>query len=262
MLCRLGIVLKTMSMIPSLEIKGRVAIITLCRPDVANRLESEDLLAIIKHIETINNNHEILVLLLKAQGKYFCSGYNLNEVDGDSNGSHFQTAPNAIDGARPITIALMNGPAFGGATDLALACDFRFGIKDCFIQVPAAKIGLHFYQTGLERYISRVGINAAKKILIACQKMPADELKANGFLDEVFENVDELNQAGDKLANEIAGFAPLSIIGMKKHINKIAIGKIDADELLNDMQKADDSNDLKEGLLAMREKRLPIFKGI
>lgn len=248
-------------MIPSLEINGRVAIITLCRPEVANRLESEDLNAIIDHIELINKNPEILVLLIKAQGKYFCSGYNLNEVDGDGKGPHFQDGPNAIDKARPITIALMNGPAFGGATDLALACDFRYGIKDCFIQVPAAKIGLHFYQTGLERYISRVGINNAKKILIACQKIPADELKSMGFLDEIFENNDELNLAGNKLANEIASFAPLSIMGMKKHLNQIAIGKLNIDELAQDIQNADNSNDLKEGLLAMREKRLPNFKG-
>lgn len=250
-----------MSNIPSLEIEGRVATITLRRPQQANRLESADLLAIIAHINAVNANKDILALIIKAEGKYFCSGYNLNEVDAGGDGPHFQEAPNAIANARPVTIACMNGAAFGGATDLALSCDFRYGVKSAFIQVPAAKIGLHFYQSGLERYVSRLGLNNAKKVLLACAKIEAEELKQIGFLDEVYETIEETENSARELAKNIASFAPIAILGMKKHLNAIAIGKADFEEIAKDEKRADNSKDLLEGLAAMREKRAPVFKG-
>ena len=65
---------------------------------------------------------------------------------------------NALEDARPVTLALIQGGVYGGGTDLALACDFRFGTPEADMFMPAARLGLHFYPRGLERYVSRLGV--------------------------------------------------------------------------------------------------------
>ena len=67
---------------PKLEIQGKIATITLCRPSVANRLAPEDLETIRSHLNRINQREEVLVLRFKAVGKYFCSGYDIASLGG------------------------------------------------------------------------------------------------------------------------------------------------------------------------------------
>ena len=64
----------------------------------------------------------------------------------------FEALADAVEQARPITIAVLHGGVYGGATDLALACDFRLGAPATEMFVPAARLGLLFYRSGLERY--------------------------------------------------------------------------------------------------------------
>src|SRR5690606_30809646 len=90
-----------------------------------------------------------------------------------------------IEKARPITIAAVNGGAYGGGTDLCLACDFRIGIPESNMFMPAAKLGLHFYPGGMSRYVSRLGLNQAKRLFLTAQKINAQEMLAIGFLTEV-----------------------------------------------------------------------------
>ena len=66
--------------IPDLQIAGHVARITLRRPDQANRLEPDDLAALMDHIAEVNASDEVLVLQLQAEGKYFCSGYDISRI--------------------------------------------------------------------------------------------------------------------------------------------------------------------------------------
>ena len=72
---------------------------------------------------------------------------------------------------------------FGGATDLALACDFRVGVHGMVLRMPAARIGLHYYPSGLRRYVSRLGVSAAKRLFLLAETLPADELLRIGYLD-------------------------------------------------------------------------------
>jgi 1,4-dihydroxy-2-naphthoyl-CoA synthase len=65
----------------------------------------------------------------------------------------------------------------------------------------------------------------------------------------------------DRLSEELAGMAPLALLGMKKHLNRIARGEFDADEFARDIAHADESADLREGALAWKEKRKPVFRG-
>ena len=138
--------------IPDLQITGAVARITLRRPDQANRLEPDDLAALTDHIAQVNASPDVLVLQLLAEGKYFCSGYDISRIGGARTVA-FDTVVNAIEDARPVTLAVLQGSAYGGATDIALACDFRLGCEGIDMFMPAARLGLHFYQERLSQLI-------------------------------------------------------------------------------------------------------------
>lgn len=245
--------------IPELTIDGAVARITLRRPGQANRLEPDDLAAIAAHIETVNARPEVLVLVLQAQGKYFSSGYDIGRI-GASRHVAFDEVVNAMEDARPVTLALLQGSVYGGATDFALACDFRLGAQGIDMFMPAARLGLHFYQRGLERYVSRLGLDNAKRLFLTAERIDAQEMKAIGFLTHLVPAT-ELAAAAQGLAGTLAAMAPIALIGMKKHLNRIARGTLDEGELRGDMVRAAESADLREGQRAWAEKRPPRFTG-
>ena len=112
---------------PKLFVDGAVATITMQRPDKANRLTPDDLDAVYSHIAAVNAIPEVLVLRLQAGGKYFCSGFDVGQV-GQKLTVGFGTMVDALELARPVTIAVIQGGVYGGAMDMALACDFRMGV--------------------------------------------------------------------------------------------------------------------------------------
>lgn len=246
---------------PLLEIDGCIARITLRRPRVANRLELEDLQALTAQLAEVNAAKAVRVLLLRAQGRNFCSGFNIDSVPGVDAGALFEALTNAWEAARPVTVAAVQGGVYGGATDLALASDFRLGTPACAMFVPAARLGLHFYRGGLERYVSRLGLGLAKRVLLAGETLDAQAMLDCGFLDRMFADADALASASEELCAQLAGMAPLALLGMKKHLNAIAEGRLDGAALKSDIDRANASLDLAEGVRAWQEKRTPRFTG-
>ncbi|MCG3189173.1 MAG: putative enoyl-CoA hydratase echA8 [Burkholderiaceae bacterium] len=244
---------------PELRIDGAVATLSLRRPQQANRLEPADLLAIGEHLARVNATPEVLVLRIEAAGKTFCAGYDIGSLAG-TRAASFEQMVDALEDARPVTMVLLQGGVFGGATDLALACDFRLGTPATEMFMPAARLGLHFYRRGLERYVSRLGIDQAKRLLLTAERIDAAEMRAIGFLTQIVA-ADDLPSAGDRLATTLSGMAPLALLGMKKHLNRIARGALDADELARDIERAAASRDLQEGRAAWQHKRAPHFAG-
>jgi len=244
---------------PELQIHGAVATITLRRPLQANRLEPDDLAAISDHVARINEQPAVSVLRLQASGKTFCAGYDIERIGGTSPVT-FEDMVNAVEDARPVTLVLLQGGVYGGATDLALACDFRLGSTATEMFMPAARLGLHYYRRGLERYVSRLGLDAAKRLFLTAEKIDAREMQAIGFLTQLVAP-DALTAAADQLTATLSAMAPLAVTGMKRHLNRIARGALDADELQRDIETAAASRDLQEGRAAWVEKRAPRFTG-
>ncbi|WP_233870299.1 enoyl-CoA hydratase/isomerase family protein [Paraburkholderia adhaesiva] len=245
---------------PELIVAGPVATITLRRPDMANRLEPEDLHRLRAFIHDVNARREVLVLRICAEGPQFCAGFNIGRMADGNVGASFEALTNDLEQARPVTIAAINGGVYGGATDLALACDFRVGVETTQMFVPAARLGLLFYRGGLQRYVSRLGLNVAKKVLLQAATFDAAQMLACGFLDTVVAP-SALREETDRLTGDLTGMAPLALLGMKKHLNRMAVGTFDAAEFERDIAEADASDDLREGALAWKEKRKPVFRG-
>lgn len=247
------------SELPELHVDGSVATITLRRPAQANRLGADDLEQLAGHIATVNARDEVLVLQLRGTGKYFCSGYDIASLGGGRK-VDFAGVVDALETARPVTIAVLHGGVYGGATDLALACDFRVGAEGIDMFMPAARLGLHYYRSGLERYVARLGLDNAKLLFLTAQKLDAAAMRRVGYLTHLVPAA-QLEAEVAQLAQACGSMAPLPLVGMKKHLNRIARGTLDADDLQADVQRAYLSQDLREGQAAWAEKRPPRFTG-
>jgi enoyl-CoA hydratase len=250
-----------MATTPTLEVTHPVATLTLRRPQSANRLGPDDLEAVIAHLAAANRDPGILVLQIRGEGKHFCSGYDISSLAaqaGDPIG--FEDMANAVEAARPVTIAVVQGGAYGGGTDLALACDFRIGTHAAEMFMPAARLGLHYYRGGLERYVTRLGLDTAKRLCLTAERLDAQAMRACGFLTDLV-SADELEASVGRLTDTLSQKAPLALLGMKNHLNRIARGALDVDDLDADIARAAASEDIREGAAAWAAKRPPKFTG-
>jgi enoyl-CoA hydratase/carnithine racemase len=247
---------------PLLSIDGAIATIQFRKPQYANRLSPDDLSLLRQHVAAVNARDEVLVLRFKSEGKYFCSGYDISSLAADSAPSSlfFGETMDLIEAARPVTIAAVNGGAYGGGTDLCLACDFRIGVPETNMFMPAARLGLHFYPGGMVRYISRLGLNNAKRLFLTADKIEAEEMLHMGFLTEIVA-AGELEQRLDALSRQFADMAPIALLGIKKHLNLIARGQVDTPAIEAAVRQSESSTDIIEGAAAWKQKRTPRFTG-
>lgn len=251
---------------PILEISGARATIRLNRPKHLNRLQSEDLGELIKQFDRIEADDAIRVLVLTGTGRAFSTGYDLNsvadratsETEQQSAGSAFEIVVNRLEDLGVPTICRLNGGVYGGSTDLALACDFRIGVDSAEMFMPAARLGLHYYPSGIKRYVSRLGIDNAKKLFLTAQKITAPEMLRIGYLTAMVP-AEALDGEVDRLAKILAGNAPLAMRGMKRAINEFARGTLDEQAADRRHRESMRSAEIKEGIKALAEKRPPRF---
>ena len=250
---------------PVLAIDGARATIRLNRPKHLNRLQPEDLDALLKLFDRIEADPTLRVLVLTGTGRAFSAGYDLGSISERASNGHEQTAGSAFevmvnrleDLALP-TICRLNGGVYGGATDLALACDFRIGVDTAEMFMPAARLGLHYYKSGIGRYVSRLGADNAKKLSLTAQKIDAPEMLRIGYLTAMVP-LEALDEEVDRLATVLAGNAPIAMRGMKRTINEIARGRLDEAAADRRAVESMHSTEIQEGIRAFAEKRPPKF---
>ena len=250
---------------PVLTLDGARATIRLNRPRHLNRLQPDDLDALLTLFDRIEADPAIRLLVLTGTGRAFSAGYDLGSIatraaseQEQTAGSAFEVVVNRLEDLALPTICRLNGGVYGGSTDLALACDFRIGVDTAEMFMPAARLGLHYYKSGIGRYVSRLGVDNAKRLFLTAQKIDAPEMLRIGYLTAMVP-AEALDEEVDRLAALLAGNAPLAMRGMKRTINEIARGKLDeaaADRRARDsMQGAE----IEEGIRAFAEKRPPKF---
>jgi enoyl-CoA hydratase/carnithine racemase len=253
---------------PVLEIRGPRARIRLNRPDKLNRIEPEDLEVLESHLDAVEADAAVRVLVVTGTGRVFSAGYHLGDLEsrrvgaGAAEGAadRFEAVANRLERCRVPNICALNGSVYGGGTDLALACDFRIGLLGSELRMPASRLGVHYYRGGMERYVSRLGLGAAKRLFLAAQPIDAAEMVRIGYLDEAVP-LDGLADRVDALAGALCANAPLSVQHMKRALNDIAASRLDAEAFAVGYRACMDSADLDEGIAAWKERREPIFYG-
>jgi enoyl-CoA hydratase len=252
---------------PILEIDGARATIRLNRPKHLNRLQQADLEALLGLFDTVETDPAIRVVVLTGTGRAFSAGFDLGSIaeraagapEPQRTGTSFEAVANRLEDLARPTICRLNGGVYGGSTDLALACDFRIGVDDCEMFMPAARLGLHYYAGGIRRYVSRLGLDNAKKLFLTAQKIEATEMLRIGYLTAVTP-AEALDEEVDRLATMLAGNAPLAMRGMKQAINEFARGLLDEAAVEKRYRDSLHGSEIHEGIKAFAEKRAPRFR--
>ncbi|MCG6207823.1 enoyl-CoA hydratase/isomerase family protein [Rhodopseudomonas sp. HC1] len=251
---------------PVLSIDGPRATIRLNRPKHLNRLLADDLATLLGQFEQIDTDPSIRVLVLTGTGRAFSGGFDLDEIaaratsetDSESSAAAFGAVVDRLEDLRVPTICRLNGGVYGGATDLALACDFRIGADSAEMFMPAARLGLHYYPSGIKRYVTRLGVDNAKKMFLTAQRIDAAEMLRIGYLTTMVP-MDRLDREVDALATTLAGHAPNAVAGMKRAINEFARQAFDEAAADARSRASMRSQEIREGIAAFTEKRAPRF---
>lgn len=239
---------------------GGVATLVFKNVAKHNALGNAELSAIERALATLNE--ESRVLLIHAQGdRTFCAGADLSQIaSGELSGNRFQEVTNQIAAAPVPTIALINGNVFGGGVELALSCDFRIGVKDTVMRIPAAALGLCYPPEGIRRMVRRLGVQLAKRVLVAAEELEAEQMLSLGIVDALHTR-EEAITAAESRAQAIAALAPLAVAHMLRIIRSVENDCFDATDAQQLADQCANSRDFQEGMLARSERRAPQFNG-
>ena len=252
---------------PLVAIADGVATVTLNRPAHRNRLEDADLHALLDTLARVDADPAVRVLVLTANTRgqprpVFSAGYHIGGFDGAAHDPQlFEKIPDALAALRPISICALNGSVYGGATDLVLACDLRVGLAGTELRMPATALGLHYYPSGLQRFVARLGINGAKRAFLTARPFSAERLLHMDCLEELAPNPEAFDQAVARLVHDVARLAPLAVQATKQSLDEISTGRSNLPAMRAREALTAGSADFAEGRAAFLEKRAPRFTG-
>ncbi len=247
--------------LPTLELDGVRAIITLQRPEKRNRIEPADLVALLQLFNRIEAEPDVRVVVLRATGPSFCSGFHLGALAGGARPEvSFGDMCDRLAALRMPTVAHIEGNIHGGGTDLAVSCDFRIAADDIHLLMPAARLGLQYYASGLERFVSRIGPGATKRFFLTALPQDAATLLRVGYLDEICSRA-ELTERVELFVSAITKLGPEAVTRTKAAINTLAAGAghTDLTPIEASARESMRSAEHREGLASLAEKRAPNF---
>lgn len=166
--------------------EGGLTVLTLNRPDKANALTGEMLGSLADEVEAANADDSVHAIVLTGRGKVFSAGADLDAARaGLATDPVWERLSGAIASASCLTIAALNGTAAGGALGMVLACDLRVAVPGTKVFYPVMKLGFLPQPSDPVRLAALVGPARAKLILMAGQKVMADEALAMGLIDRL-----------------------------------------------------------------------------
>lgn len=250
-------------------LEDSIGLITLSRPEAANAMSVQLLHELSDTLDQINGDPAVRVVLLTGAGeKAFCAGADLKERKGMSDQQVKKivqligaTVAKVETLAQPV-IAVLNGVAFGGGLELALACDLRIAATHVKLGLTETSLGIIPGAGGTQRLPRLIGLGKAKELIYTARRLNAEEAENYGIIEYVYEGHEVLDKA-QQLALEMAKNAPLSLVQAKVAINQgvevdLATGlKIESLAF----SALIPTEDRLEGLLAFQEKRAPQYSG-
>ena len=252
-----------------LEKRGTTAWVTLNRADVRNALSLAVNLRLSDLAHELEADDDVRAVVITGAGdKAFCAGADLKErkgVPASEAGPYINAIAGAINGwaeIRKPTIAMMNGAAYGGGLELAMACDFRILVEGSEVGLTEVRLGIMPGAGGTQRLPRLVGEARAKELIMLGRRIDARRAKELGLVMQVVPRA-ELRAAADAVIKELGGCAPVSVMKAKEAIERGSDVEID-DGLAIERECYDVTlftDDRNEGLAAFAEKRPPKFSG-
>jgi len=251
-----------------LDREGRVAILTINRPDKLNALNQavrDETLELLSEIE--NDDGVGAVVITGAGEKSFIAGADIGEFEGRSpfDQRHAMRSPRIFDVMasfpKPV-IAMINGFCLGGGCELAMSCDIRIASEKARFGQPEIKLGLIPGGGGTQRLPRLVGLGQAMKLILSGEMIGAEEAHRIGLVDDVVE-AEKLREHTLELASKIAAQSPLTLEVAKEALR--ASERMAIEEGI--LYERDlfclcfSSEDKAEGVAAFLQKRDPEWRG-
>jgi enoyl-CoA hydratase/carnithine racemase len=254
--------------------EGHICTLVINRPEKRNFLVPEFLLKMADVIEDLSKEGSVRVLVIRGAGdKVFSAGYDISALpttpSPDMEVSLKEPPPleKALLSIRAFpypVIAMLNGHAFGGGCELAIACDIRIAAQRTKMGMPPAKLGLVYPYQGYRRFLTVLGFARTLEIFLTGRSYDSQSCLSMGLVNYVVDDAD-IEAFTYDLARELADNAPLSLRGTKSVLYKIAeypiLERDDEDALRALFIQSLQSEDMEEGKRAFMEKRTPHFKG-
>ncbi|MFF2446245.1 enoyl-CoA hydratase-related protein [Neobacillus sp. NPDC058068] len=252
-----------------LEIKNHAAIVTINRAEALNAFNYETLLELQSKVEQIRINPDIrAVIFIGAGEKAFSVGADLKErknlTDEQVKRNLFKINEvfNAIDQLPQPTIAAINGFAFGGGMELALACDFRFAAKEALMGLTETSLAIIPGAGGTQRLPRLIGQARALELILTARRLTADEAFNYGLLTKVVERINLVNESLS-FCRQLLANGPIALqqakFAIKNGMNADINTGLQIERKAYEMTLP--TEDRVEALQAFSEKRKPIFKG-
>lgn len=250
-----------------LETHGRVLVIRINRPQARNAINAATARALGAALEQLQDDPELRVGVLTGTGAAFCAGQDLKAL---AAGERVMEKPEWGFGgwvrhysAKPV-IAALNGYAFGGGLELALACDLIIAAEGISLGLPEVKRGLFAAGGGVPRLAQQLPEKVAMRMVLTGEPISVGEALRWGLVNEVVPAEEVLEHALE-LAERISHNAPVAVQASKRIVALTAQSGTWEPEAWEIVQEEFDrvfsSEDAAEGAQAFAEKREPTWKG-
>ena len=221
------------------ETKDDIAHIRMIRPDKANSMIPEFWDELPQIVNQLSDGNDASALVLSAEGRHFCSGMDLsvfadnNDVSVQSDAKHisrqrasFRTTAlqlqrtfSCLEESRLPVLSAIQGACIGGGIDMVSATDLRYATKDAFFCIQEINIGMTADVGTLQRMPKLVPEGVVRELAYTGRNMSASEAKERGFVNEIYEDQDAMDDAVLEIAKEIASKSPMAIWGTKQTLN-------------------------------------------
>lgn len=250
------------------DVKDYVAVVTINHPP-ANALSSSVLKELTKHLDALEVDENVRVLLLHGEGRFFSAGADIKEFTTISTGEEFselsiygQNVFERMENFSKPIIASIHGAALGGGLELAMGCHIRFVSENAKLGLPELQLGLIPGFAGTQRLTRFVGPAKAAEMLFSSKPISGKEAVQFGLANQAFPEEELLNKSL-AFAQKIAQKSPISIKATIELLNaakteEFYLGVKREAELFGQVFVSEDA---KEGIHAFLEKRSPVFKG-
>ncbi len=248
--------------------KDGILTVTMNRPEKRNAMTSTMLSKLLETFRSLDGDMDTRVVVVRGAGRAFSAGLDLGEMQAAraSRGAvpltEIEDVFHTLERVPQPTIAMVQGEAIAGGCELSLHCDLRVAADDVRFAMPLAKLGIVLPMPLVQKLLDTIGTAHTKELLFTGEFFKADRATALHMVNRLVPLAD-LEKTTYDLAASIAANAPLSLRGFKKVIFRANQFRrtIEHEDWDAELARIAASEDVAEGVAAMREKRKPRFQG-
>lgn len=252
-----------------LDVRDRIATITVNRPDKLNALNDETIAELGEAIGLVDRREDIGGVILTGAGtKAFVAGADIAELarqgplDGRERSRRGQEVFMRFERSPKPVLAAVNGFALGGGCELALACHIRIASERAKLGLPEVKLGIGPGYGGTQRLPRLVGKGRALQLILTGEMIDAQEAYRIGLVNSVVPGPELLREA-ERILKQILSQGPIAVALCIEAVNRGLDGTIEDGLAIeaNHFGLLASTDDMREGMAAFLEKRVPRFAG-